>query len=169
MLHWPASDEDPIWTGELHAVITPENIHDRDRPLALGQNHKGLRDDLGCGPAGAALALALTRGADCAWFSYSRRREWYADARARSHNSLMSYSKVTRAVDGLVRQGLAIEDRARPGQRGIQSRVCATPALHQRVAEILGPTGRAQFIREPVPVIVRGSDGRLLPIRMTQC
>ena len=109
---------------------------ERDQPLIFSCNRPGLADLIGLKPAPSAAHelvrdtfltnLALAGQAEKA-LSYSRHRGFYK--RSRYRLPAFTYTNVMRAAAEIVREGLGIETRTRPGHRGRQSTITATDAL----------------------------------------
>ena len=69
------------------------------------------------------------------WVSFSRRPAWYV-GRDRYYGDLCRYDPVLSAVADGVQAGMLQEERASPGSRGRQSRLRATPLLHELLNQV---------------------------------
>lgn len=69
--------------------------------------------------------------------SYSRNKNTYVTT-ARYRSKVFTYAKVTQGADFIGGQGLAVHDKAPPGNFGWQSSLTATPETISRVLEIVG-------------------------------
>ena len=109
---------------------------ERDQPLIFSCNLQGLADSIGLKPAPSVAHelvrdtfltnLALAGEAEKP-LSYSRHRGFYK--RSRYRLPVFTYTNVVRVVAEIVREGLGIENRTRPGHRGRQSTITAADAL----------------------------------------
>ena len=108
-------------------------------PLSLRFETSNLwhdfRHELGGSETCAAMILALCDAND--WVSYSRATGHYALPR-RYRDPLYTYQAVVGAADYLDEAGLIHHEKAKPGTRGWQSAVKATPELRSICARIIG-------------------------------
>jgi hypothetical protein len=136
--------------------------YDRDRPLITNCFVPGLARAAGLHPSSAAeerdldmlltnLALAHQEGRP---LSYSRHKE---------HKYCgITFGRVLVAVEIIKRAALAEEWRQKPGHRGRQSTLTATPAL----TEIFDKHGQKPVYDRGHPIIPRSrKDGSVLPLR----
>ena len=93
--------------------------------------------------------------------SYSRSPSHYLQPR-RYRSRLYTYRKVVGAVDHLDDQGLIEHDRRRPGLRGWQSSMKATPELIARTREVLSISPRLEIARPTEGIILRDAAGKLI-------
>ena len=78
-----------------------------------------------------ALAANLYLADSCSlWLSYSRNRNHYSPAR-RYHGAAYSYGHVLAVVEELDKASLVVEERAKQGQLGWQSRITVSPKFLQ--------------------------------------
>lgn len=138
---------------------------DRDRPLSFHWRVDQERiDSLGL-PRCEDKKLAAVRSSvlteamlgydEEVWTSYSRREGFYAE-HGRYHGTEISYTRVVRAIDQLLRFGLIEEERSSPKQRGQQSRFRATPKLLEGLVE-------AEASYEPCePIVLRDADKKVI-------
>lgn len=145
----------------------------RDKPLSYSWRalDAGWIEPLGLPPARskahsaareAVLLDAVITGAykPERWISYSRRHDWWADAR-RNRGTAYSYATVVPAVDELSALGLLEHQKRQPGGVGWQSRFRAT----SRLLNLLVPPA---VIWDPVEVIrLKDRDGCLIDYRDT--
>lgn len=116
----------------------------------------------------AACIAADERSSDpeAWWISYSRRKEFYRDAR-RYQGLPYTYDRVTRAVAEGIEHGLLEDDRAMPGSHLAacprQSRLRATPELLRLFRD-----SPFQYQRRPCTLLVRDADGRPVTVPETQ-
>jgi hypothetical protein len=114
-----------------------------------------LRKEFGVTKTGAAMILSLVTPND--WVNYSRRWQHYSVPR-RYRNPLYTYRRVVSAADYLAAQGLIFHAKAKPGQRGWQSAMKATPELVENTYRII-EAGSPLVIARPAEVIIlRGED-----------
>ena len=81
-------------------------------------------------------AIVASRVDPLRWISYSRRHDWWTNARRYMPRSC-THATVVRGVDLLAAQGLLEHDRKRPGNLGWQSRFRATNALINLIEKAL--------------------------------
>jgi len=92
------------------------------------------------------------------WISYSRRACFYTEGQ-RYFRRGYSYRSVVPAMDSLVDPELFEHDKARPGQRGFQSRIRATAALLKETAAVL-------VVYRPFELLIlRDADGNPIDYR----
>src|SRR5665647_3978785 len=116
----------------------PQNEYfDRDCPIGLEWRAPGMAEALGLPSAPDAgyermrdmmlanLWLAAEGGRA---LSYSRHWGFYQRSRYRPHD--FTYTTIMNIAAEIVDAGLAIENRTKPGHRGRQSTLTATPALY---------------------------------------
>ena len=122
-----------------------------------------LRKEFGVTKTGAAMILSLVTAKD--WVHYSRRWQHYNLPR-RYQNPLYTYRRIVGAADYLAAQGLIHHAKAKPGQRGWQSAMKATPELVERTNCII-EAGPPLITAKPAEVIIlRGKDR--MPVDYTE-
>jgi hypothetical protein len=132
---------------------------ERQKELSLRWETKhhwpDLREEFRVTKTGAAMILSLVTAND--WLRYSRRWQYYSMPR-RYQNPLYTYRRIVGAADYLAAQGLIHHAKAKPGQRGWQSAMKATPELVERTNCII-TAGPPLVIAKPAEVIIlRGKD-----------
>ncbi|UVC08256.1 hypothetical protein IHQ71_24395 [Rhizobium sp. TH2] len=106
------------------------------------------------------LALYIAQG----WVSYSRNGNFYVTTN-RYKSELYSRRKVIHSADYLVGLGLAYHDKAKPGTRGWQSALKATPGLVERTRLILEQGPPLKCLPPAESIILRDKDGDYLDYR----
>ncbi|RZK86815.1 MAG: hypothetical protein EOO66_21315, partial [Methylobacterium sp.] len=110
-------------------------------------------------------ALALAAETDRPWVSYSRSREWYAGGE-HYPGCDYTYDTVVPAANDLIEAGLVEEVRGyilRDG-KGPQSRMRASALFLER----LGADLAVEHVAPRAPLIMKGEDGRLMPLPRTE-
>lgn len=144
---------------------------DRDIPLSVKYETKPLWRDCAqhfeVAPTGAAIAVALYEAAMIgnSLTSYSRSRDYYAKQR---RHPLLSYCKVVPAVDRLADGGWIENYKQRPGGRGWQSSMIATPPLVSAVSNILAAVPPLRLNRPLRTILLRDQDGIELDLPQTR-
>jgi hypothetical protein len=133
--HWRAFDES--WLINLHLPPPRSRDHEKTRASILLE-------------ARVVGAYEPTR-----WISYSRNRNWWAQAR-RYRSTSYTYATVTSTVDDLTRLGWLEHDKKPPGNLGWQSRFRATRRLLEQ-AQI----PRAEFVPHEI-IRLRDNEGNLI-------
>jgi hypothetical protein len=122
-----------------------------------------LLKEFGVTKTGAAMILSLVTAND--WVTYSRRWQHYSVPR-RYQNPLYTYRRIVGAADYLAAQGLIHHAKAKPGQRGWQSAMKATPELVERTNCII-EAGPPLITAKPAEVIVLRGEDRM-PVDYTE-
>lgn len=143
---------------------------DRHIPLAVKYESSAvwpaLREVFGVDPTGAAAIVALVDADKInAAVSYSRSKDYYA---SRQNHRLLSYRKVLGAVDSLDDRKLINHFRQRPGVRGWQSWMEATPELVHALDGILAGHGPLPLLMPRSPVLLRDAEGRPMDLPRTR-
>lgn len=157
--------------SEDERVILYDRQAEPQVPLSIKYETKpiwpDLKDTFGVDAMGASIVIAAVEAAGAGRaVSYSRRKEWYAPGWWR--HPLMSYTRVTRAVDSLAANGWLIHYKQVPGGLGWQSAFEATPALIAEVQRILDGKPKLRFIMPPRLTIIRDEAGHPIDYRLTR-
>jgi hypothetical protein len=132
--------------------MSDEEERQRELTLRWETEHHwpDLLKEFGVTRTGAAMILSLVTAND--WVTYSRRWQHYSVPR-RYQNPLYTYRRIVGAADYLAAQGLIHHAKAKPGQRGWQSAMKATPELVERTNCII-EAGPPLIIAKPAEVII---------------
>lgn len=125
-----------------------------------------LARDMGADGTGSAIVIAAYE----AWFlgravSYSRNRNWYQQER----HPLVTYTRVTRAVDSLAADGWITNYKQAPGSLSKwQSAFEATTRLMIAVSEILADKPKLRHVLPNQLTVIRDADGQPMAYRPTR-
>jgi len=126
-----------------------------------------LKDTFQVDATGAALIVAAVEAHRFGKaVSYSRSKPFY-DADRQRH-ALLTYRRVTAAVDQLEADGMIVHYRQPPGCRGWQSAFEATPELVDTVTAILEGKPRLKLQRLHRLTILRDADGKPMDYKPTR-